>query len=110
MAVRADHSDREITRRVIAARETAGLKQADLADRLGLSKQAYNPYEKNITPFTVQQLFQLSHILNRSVEYFLGLDTGLRPDEDQLLTIYRHMPEDQRRRILRMIEAAADEE
>ena len=80
---------REVTRRVAEARQAEGLTKTEFAARLGLSKQAYNGYEKGETVFSVVQLFRVSEILNRPVTYFLGLDSGLTSDEEQLLAIYR---------------------
>ncbi len=81
--------DRRVTNKVIEAREKAGLNQAELADKLGLSRSGYNPYEKYESAFSVAMLFQLAPILGRSVGYFLGLDTGLTDDEDALLEAYK---------------------
>ncbi len=75
--------------RVQAARKETGLSQEDLGRRLGLSKGGYGQYERGLHPFTADQLFQLASILDRSVQYFLGLDNGLTPDEDRMLSLYR---------------------
>lgn len=99
-----------IRKRVIAAREAAGKDRADIAKALGLEYQSYAHYERGRYAFTVEQLFQLSRILNRSVEYFLGLDTGLKPDEDELLAIYRSLPEMQRAYVLRLIRVAPEDD
>jgi transcriptional regulator with XRE-family HTH domain len=80
---------REVTRRVAEARQAQGLTKSEFAARLGLSRQAYNGYEKGETVFSVAQLFRVGEILNRPVTYFLGLDSGLTPEEEQLLAIYR---------------------
>ena len=80
---------REVTRRVAEARQAQGLTKSEFAARLGLSRQAYNGYEKGDTVFSIAQLFMVSDILNRPVTFFLGLDIGLTPDEEQLLAIYR---------------------
>ena len=88
--------DRRVTDKVIEAREKAGLNQAELADRLGLSRSGYNPYEKYESAFSVAMLFQLAPILGKPVEYFLGLDTDLSEDEAELLACYRRLPDDRR--------------
>jgi transcriptional regulator with XRE-family HTH domain len=75
--------------RVQAARKQAGLSQEDVGRRLGLSQNGYGQYERGHHPFTVEQMFQLAIILGQSIEYFLGLDRGLAPDEDRLLELYR---------------------
>lgn len=59
-------SDRDITNRVIHAREEAGMSKTELAERLGLSASGYSLYENYKGTFTVEQLFQLSRILGHS--------------------------------------------
>jgi transcriptional regulator with XRE-family HTH domain len=76
--------------RVQAARKQAGLSQADVGRRLGLSQNGYGEYEHGMHAFTVEQLLQLAVILGHSFEYFLGLEGGLTPDEDHLLELYRY--------------------
>jgi transcriptional regulator with XRE-family HTH domain len=76
--------------RVQTARKAAGLSQEDVGRRLGLSQNGYGQYEHGRHSFTVEQMFQLAAILNHSIEYFIGLDRGLAPDEEQMLALYRH--------------------
>ena len=91
---RVNRIDRQVTERVVVrAREAAGLQKCELAEKLGLSKSGYTPYEKFEGVFTVDQLFRLSSILGRSVEYFLGLDHPLTADEDHMLGLYRQAKE-----------------
>lgn len=84
---------REIASRVRAARESAEprLTQEEVGARLGLSKVGYGHYERGAQPFSVWHLFQLAGILGRPVEYFLGLKTDLRLDEQTLLGAYRRL-------------------
>lgn len=94
--IRLSTREQEITRRVMQAREDVGMTKTDFAEKLGLSKQGYQPYEKFQAPFSAIQLFQVSHILGRSVEWFLGLPTELTADEQQVLALYRQAKELQR--------------
>ena len=87
--VQDETSDETITRRITAAREAAGLTKTEFASRLGLSKQAYNPYEKGDTAFSVQQLFRASRVLDRPITYFLGVESGLSAEEEHLVELYR---------------------
>jgi transcriptional regulator with XRE-family HTH domain len=84
---------RDIARRVRATREglEPRLTQEDVGARLGLSKVGYGHYERGSQPFSVWHLFELATILGRPVEYFLGLSTELRPDEQVLLGGYRRL-------------------
>ena len=84
-----------IAERVARARKLAGLTHKAVGEALSLSESGYGHYERGRQPFTIDQLFQLSRILGRSVEYLLGLDTGLTPDEDELLTAYRAIASDE---------------
>jgi HTH-type transcriptional regulator / antitoxin HipB len=76
-------------RRVREARKAAGLTQEEMGDKLGMSRGGYGLLETGSRTITLEDLFNLSRILGRPVEYFLGLDTGLTEDEGQLLALYR---------------------
>ena len=86
---------RDIARRVRATREELEPRrtQEDVGARLGLSKVGYGHYERGSQPFSVWHLFELATILGRPVEYYLGLSTDLRPDEQVLLGGYRRLDE-----------------
>lgn len=86
--------EKEIAKRVKAAREKTPWTHETLAPELGLSKAGYGHYERAYQPFAVTQLFTLSRLLGKPVEYFLGLDTGLTDQEGELLTVYRNLPEE----------------
>lgn len=93
------HGSKAIAQRVKQAREAAGFSQKDMAKRLGLTEAGYGHYERDRQTFTVEQLLQVSRILGRPVEWFLGLDTGLSEDEGQLLALYRAIDSEQGRRL-----------
>jgi transcriptional regulator with XRE-family HTH domain len=86
---RLDAQEQAITERVMRAREDLGMTKTEFAEKLGLSKQGYQPYEKYRAPFSISQLFQISRILERPVAYFLGLDTGLTGREERALMLFR---------------------
>jgi transcriptional regulator with XRE-family HTH domain len=79
----------ELRKRVIRAREDAGMDRSEVAKGLSLEYQSYSHYERGRFPFSIEHVFQLARILGRPVEYFLGLDTGLSADEGELLARYR---------------------
>lgn len=79
----------DVRKRIIQARKDAKLERGDLAKALSMEYQSYSHYERGRFAFTVEMLFHLSRILDRSVQYFLGIDCGLAPDEDSLLVAYR---------------------
>lgn len=84
---------REIASRVRAARESLAPKmtQEELGAKLGLSKFGYGHYERGTQTFSVWHLYQLARILGRPLEYFFGLPTQDRPDEQTLLGAYRRL-------------------
>lgn len=84
---------REIAFRVRATREgrEPRMTQEEVGAKLSLSKVGYGHYERGSQPFSVWHLFELATILGRPVEYFLGLRTDLRPDEQVLLAGYRRL-------------------
>jgi transcriptional regulator with XRE-family HTH domain len=88
-----------IAQRVRQAREAAGLSQAEAGTRLGLSAVGYGHYERATYAFTVWQLRELGRLLGQPVEHFVGLDTGLAPDEARLLAAYRALGSAQQRRL-----------
>ena len=79
----------DVARRIRAAREAAGFSHEDMGRKLGLTKAGYGHYERGRQPFTLEMIFKLAGIFGQSVEYFLGLDTGLTADEDRILALYR---------------------
>ena len=81
--------DLAISRRVTRARLDAGLSQKEVGQRLGLTKAGYGHYERGRQAFAVKQLFALSDILGRSVEWFLDLPADLDETERELLGAWR---------------------
>ncbi|MHD0383386.1 helix-turn-helix transcriptional regulator [Staphylococcus simulans] len=51
-------------------REKRGLTQQGLADKLNVSRQAVSRYEKGLRKANQDTLFELSHILNCSIDDF----------------------------------------
>jgi transcriptional regulator with XRE-family HTH domain len=78
-----------IANRVRSAREAAGLSQEDVARQLALTPSGYGHYERNRQTFTVEQIFRLSTILEKRVEWLLGLDETLSMEEGALVTAFR---------------------
>lgn len=80
--------------RIREAREAAGLTQVELSDYLGITRDAVSKIENGRSTLTLQHLEQLPKILNRPIEYFLGLDTGLTSEEEYILGLFRALPEE----------------
>jgi transcriptional regulator with XRE-family HTH domain len=80
-----------IGKRMRAARESLGLLQEDVADKLGVSLESYGGYERGYTIIPTELLPELSSVLRRGVNYFLGIPdpTGLQPEEETVLSLFR---------------------
>lgn len=99
----------QIARRVARARKERGLTHDQVGEALSLSGTGYGHYERARQPFSVEQLFQLSRVLGRPVEWFLGIDTDLSEDEAQVLHLWRQIEAPQiRRTVLDLIRGQLD--
>ena len=89
------HSSREFNRlslqRVSTRREDAAGLSRRTWPKAALTQQAgYGHYEREpASTFSIEQLFVISRVLNRPVEWFLGLDSELTEDEGRALALYR---------------------
>ncbi len=100
-----------------ALRSWRGISQGELAQKLGLSYQQIQKYERGVNRMSASCLYKISRILEVSViEFFAGLDgvttdTGhlwLSEDEIRLLEIYRCIPDmTTRNHVLHITEAVA---
>jgi transcriptional regulator with XRE-family HTH domain len=68
----AKHPRTPFGERVYAAREAAGLSQAEAAKQLGLSQNAYAMWERRPIALRPQQIEQLAAVLGVSVEALFG--------------------------------------
>ena len=55
-----------------AARETAGLSQAQVAEKMGVAQNAYAMWERHSVALKPQQIEKLANTLGVPVEYFFG--------------------------------------
>ena len=82
-----------IADRLKSARLDKGWTQDEVAERLGLVRSSYAHYETGRNLITVEHLVKLQDILDKPVNYFLGLGTGqLSAEESEWLEIYRALP------------------
>ncbi len=51
-----------------------GLSQSDVADKIGISQNAYSKIERGVTTLTIDRIRQLSTILEVDTDELLGLD------------------------------------
>lgn len=62
----------EFGARLHAARESKGLSQAQMADKLGIAQQSYAAWERRNVALRADQLQQLAAILGIGVDQLLG--------------------------------------
>jgi transcriptional regulator with XRE-family HTH domain len=78
-----------IARRMKIARERGGLSQREVGEAINMSGVNYGDMERGRVQINIEHLFKLAPVLGVSVAFLLGLDTGLSPEEDQLVALYR---------------------
>ena len=66
-----------------ARRKELKMTQKDIADRLGISYQAYSAWERGVKKPTQDNLVKISQILNVSIDYLVG-NSNERVKEDKL--------------------------
>lgn len=91
---------KELGYRLRAARETVGLTQEEMAQRLGLTLAAYNRYEQAQRRMPVAELRRAAEILGRPPSYFLGEPAS--PD-DVALWQYASLPEHDKAFVRQMV-------
>ena len=82
--------------RLVAARERKGIKQSELADKLGVSKTCINYWEKDKRQPNVIDVKNLCDVLDVSGNELIGTEKaptrrqGLTKEEETLLTNYHN--------------------
>ena len=73
-------------------RERAGVSQAVLAKKVGVTRSAVNAWEMGLSIPTTQYVAQLAHLFHVSADFMLGLDNteaiyigGLSEEEKHIL-------------------------
>lgn len=64
--------DIKIGEKIKNARKSWGLSQIELAERLGISFQQIQKYEKGYTRISVMRLYQISEALGVDISHFFG--------------------------------------
>jgi len=88
--------NRKIGEKIKSLRKSWGLSQLDLAERIGISFQQIQKYEKGTTKISVMRLYQISKALGTDIKYFFrekandlklsDSSTGYMPGMDALDT------------------------
>jgi transcriptional regulator with XRE-family HTH domain len=69
-----DMSDKELGERIRRMRHYRGYKEADMAERLGVSQRQYSRYESGETPPAPEKLAEVCEILEVSEEFLKNFD------------------------------------
>ena len=80
----------ELGKRIREARKEAGYTQEDLGNLLKMSDVGFGAFERGKRQISITYLIKVARFLGRSVDWFLGIETGLTDDEDELLTWWRN--------------------
>lgn len=80
-----DDIDRNAGRRLLAARRIAGISQDALAQKVGVTFQQIQKYEKGYNRMSVGRVWQIAQILAVPVSYFFPD----QPVHDEILAGYR---------------------
>ena len=75
-ARRADNRDAEVGRRVRSRRLECRLSQTELADRIGVTFQQVQKYEKGVNRIGAGRLQRISEALEVPISFFFGAGTG----------------------------------
>lgn len=84
-----DPHSRLVAQRVQDARKRRGLTHEEMGEKLGLTKAGYGHYERGRQAFSIEQLFVIARVLDRPVEWLLGLNSEMSDDELLALALYR---------------------
>jgi len=97
--------------RIHAARETAGLSQAEVAEHMGLSQNAYAMWERHPVALRPQQIEGLAAFLGVPIEALFGRPTTTRTKPGPVGKARRmfeqvsRLPRDKQRDILYMVDS-----
>ena len=96
--------------RLLIARETTGLSQAEIAKQFGILQSSYADWERHPVALRPDQIEQLAKILNVSVEYLFGKEVsasrrgGPIGKMRQIFEAASHLSRSQQQHIVRVLE------
>lgn len=96
---------------LITLRERFGLRQVDVAEKIGVSKQAYGLYETDKRQASYETLCKLADFFDVTVDYLLEREqTSLQqlpPEQAELLRIYEVLPPSQKQGLVQIVKMYA---
>ncbi|HEY7821013.1 MAG TPA: helix-turn-helix transcriptional regulator [Vicinamibacteria bacterium] len=97
---------RKIGQRIRKVRLEQGIKQKDLARKIGISQGALTNFELGRRKISLEWMLKIARALEVPVAYFMGAveevgeaENGLGPREHRLLRAYRRISQDPRLQI-----------
>ena len=96
---------KKLGERIRRARHDVGLKQGELADRLGLSQGVISNVETGVSTIDAPDLPRWAEALNRPIMYFYQDDTQTL--EQRTAAVLSMFPEDQMPFVIQMLENMA---
>lgn len=72
---------RHIGNLIRIARKTVGLSQMELAERIGISYQQVQRYERGLSEISITRLSQIAHALNAPLSCFISDDEKMMVSE-----------------------------
>jgi len=101
--------DRHVGERIRARRKEIGISQQALAEKLGLTFQQVQKYERGMNRVSASKLYETAQVLSVSIEwFFLGLDTPeLMPAQRLIPDPMAGLDRDQRKAVENLIKTLA---
>lgn len=98
--------------RLFQARNKAGLSQAEVAEKLGITQQSFAGWERRETALKPELLARLADVLDVTVEHLLGAEAAPKRGNGPAGKLRRaferasKLPRDQQKHVLRVVEDA----
>ena len=100
--------------KLLELRKANGLRQIDIANHIGVTKQGYSNYEKGLRDPDYVTLQKIADYYGVTVDYILGRDTDelgnvltpLTDGEKALLDLFNRVPKEQQQLVLDMVAVA----
>ena len=106
--------------RILDKMKEKGLDQKTFAKEIGVRAPAITEWKKGTSSSYTKFLPQIAQVLDTSVEYLMtgesikkqptGGPDGLSKEEADLLDLFRCLPADRQELVVRMVQAAADQQ
>ena len=93
--------------RIRYLRESAGLKQKDMASKFSLNENTWSQYETNKRTPDIETIKKIAQFFNVSIDYLMNLtDEPYNPNEEafkEMIHIYNSLSEEERKKLAKEI-------